>query len=89
MAHRDILRCPYRIPYRAGLFLDAYRQHQDDYKTNIAVPFIRAAVAHYHGKAKELLAEDDSVAYEEKKLILKPLALSELFGLGDEKFQRP
>ncbi|KAH7717866.1 hypothetical protein AAVH_14693 [Aphelenchoides avenae] len=53
---------------RAGqLFLEAYAERQEDYDANFADPFIRAAVAHYHPKAKELIGEDNADTYQKKK----------------------
>lgn len=49
------------------LILEAYSQRTDYYDTHFAAPFIRAAVAHYHEEAKKLVAEENPVAYHEKK----------------------
>ncbi|KAH7716049.1 hypothetical protein AAVH_16555 [Aphelenchoides avenae] len=85
--------------------LEIFEVSADDYATRISMPFIRDAVAIYHEKAKTLVSDDafdarktDILAMESRRAevyLHEPhrsdyeATINELFGLGDEKFQRP
>lgn len=85
--------------------LEIFEVCPDDYAPRVSLPFIREAVAFYHEKAKALVSEDAFEARKKEILEMETrraevylhephrsdyvATISELFGLGDEKFQRP
>ncbi|KAH7701278.1 hypothetical protein AAVH_31590 [Aphelenchoides avenae] len=85
--------------------LEIFEVSPNDYATRVSMPFIREAVALYHEKAKTLLSNDafevcktEILAMETRRAEMylhEPhrsdymATITELFGLGDEKFQRP
>ncbi|KAH7725626.1 hypothetical protein AAVH_06806 [Aphelenchoides avenae] len=85
--------------------LDIFELCPGDYATCVSMPFIRDAVALYHEKAKELVSDDAFEARKTEILEMETrraevylhephrsdyvTTIGELFGLGDEKFQRP
>ncbi|KAH7693247.1 hypothetical protein AAVH_39719, partial [Aphelenchoides avenae] len=84
--------------------LEIFEVSPDDYATRVSMPFIRDAVALYHEKAKTLVSDDAFEARKTQILAMETrraevylhephrsdyvATLNELFGLGDEKFQR-
>ncbi|KAH7680251.1 hypothetical protein AAVH_41377 [Aphelenchoides avenae] len=84
--------------------LELFEVCPDDYATRISMPFIRDAVALYHEKAKTLVSDDAFEARKTEILDMETrraevylpephrsdyvATITELFGLGDQKFQR-
>ncbi|KAH7723609.1 hypothetical protein AAVH_08877, partial [Aphelenchoides avenae] len=85
--------------------LEIFEACPDVYATRISMPFIREAVALYHEKAKTLVGHDAFQARKTEILEMETrraevylhephrsdyvATIAELFGLADEKFQRP
>ncbi|KAH7716048.1 hypothetical protein AAVH_16554 [Aphelenchoides avenae] len=85
--------------------LEIFEVCPDDYATRVSMPFIRDAVAIFHEKAKTMVSHDAFEARKTQILEMETrraevclhephrsdyvATITELFGLGDAKFQRP